>query len=453
MSSYQTDRTYSSKILLPGNPEYEICRRNNPNSDTPDLFPQEIHVVHSVDDVSAALKRAAELGTTVGVRSGGHTLSNGHLNHGIFVDTSRLNRRVDYDPSTHEIAFGPAVRNNELGTALSKNNRFYPHGHCPSVAVSGYHLGGGQGFAMRGFGPASRDWLIKLEVVVPDGRVVIASPEENTDLFWAARGGGPAFPGVITKFWGRTIPATKLWEQSIIFELGKNFKPLMKWFLAQADKTPRLWTEVNSAIAYDSKLLGTEQPDQPSADAKLVFLVVNNALTETEAEAKALLKAYEAIPDDLRDSVLEIKSTHEISLDDMFSFQNALWTAEHSEKWQLHGLCFDQSVDLDKASVLLDIAEPRLTDIPTTQSVSIAIVCNFEPAENECAFSTPMYLYWCSFTGWRDDANSIKLRQHFRNHYKDLLPLSSGMYACDYDVLFEEANASTTLPSPGIIHN
>jgi hypothetical protein len=83
-----------------------------------------------------------------------------------------------------------------------------------------------------------------------------------------------------------------------------------------------------------------------------VFLVVNNALTETEAEAKALLKAYEAIPDDLRDSVLEIKSTHEISLDDMFSFQNALWTAEHSEKWQLHGLCFDQSVDLDKASVV-----------------------------------------------------------------------------------------------------
>ncbi|KAL6364507.1 hypothetical protein LRP88_01909 [Fusarium phalaenopsidis] len=438
MASYQTNRTYSSKILLPGDPEYEICRRNNPNSDTPDLFPQEIHVVHTTDDVSKTLKRVSELGVTVGVRSGGHNLYNGHLNHGILIDTSRLNRRVEYDPLTQEINFGPAVRNDELGAALEKANRFYPHGHCPTVAVSGYHLGGGQGLAMRGFGPTCRDWLTKLEVVVPDGRVVIASPTENVDLFWAARGGGPAFPGVISKFWGRTAPSTKLWEQSITFDLGKNFKPLMKWFLAQAAKTPRLGTEINCGIAYDSKERATELPDQPPADARLLFIVMNNAIADTEPEAKSLLRAYEAIPDDLRSCVIDIKNTHQISINDLFTFQNYMWTADSGEKWQMHGLCFDESVDLDR---LLDIAEPRLTDIPTNHSNSIAIVCNFEPAESECAFSTPMYLYLVSFVGWQDDSSSVKLRQHFRGHYKDLLPLSSGMYACDYDVTSDESNS------------
>lgn len=58
-----------------------------------------------------------------------------------------------------------------------------------------------------------------------------------------------------------------------------------------------------------------------------------------------------------------------------------------------------------------------------------------------------MYLYLMSFAGWQDDSSSVKLRQHFRRHYKDLLPLSSGMYACDYDVTSDESNVCPSINS------
>ncbi|KAJ3476047.1 hypothetical protein NLG97_g9253 [Lecanicillium saksenae] len=207
MPIYECSRTYSEKILHPGAPDYETCRQNNPSGDAPpDAYPTEIHVVHNAQDVVLALKRATELKKDVGVRSGGHTMSNAGLFAGILIDTTHLNRNIQYDSGTHDITFGPSVRVQELAEKLREINRFYPHGHCPTVAAGGFHLGAGQGVGMRGWGPTYRDWVTQLEIVVADGRIVIANTKENSDLFWAARGGGPAFFGIITKFWGKTIP-------------------------------------------------------------------------------------------------------------------------------------------------------------------------------------------------------------------------------------------------------
>ena len=74
-----------------------------------------------------------------------------------------------------------------------------PTGTYPYTGVGGLTLGAGYGYLSRLYG-LSIDNLIELEVVLPNGTIVIANDQnEYSDLIWACRGGGGNF-GVVTKF-------------------------------------------------------------------------------------------------------------------------------------------------------------------------------------------------------------------------------------------------------------
>ncbi|MER6546723.1 hypothetical protein [Streptomyces sp. NPDC001250] len=47
-----------------------------------------------------------------------------------------------------------------------------------------------------------------MDVVTAAGELVRCSETENADLFWAARGSGPGFFGVVTEFRLRTRPSS-----------------------------------------------------------------------------------------------------------------------------------------------------------------------------------------------------------------------------------------------------
>ena len=92
-------------------------------------------------------------------------------------------------------------------------------GHCASVGLGGYLLQGGQGWNGR-----SRGWACQsvtgLDVVTADGRLVHADAEANPDLLWAARGAGPGFPGIVTRFYLQTYEAARvMWHDTWTFRL------------------------------------------------------------------------------------------------------------------------------------------------------------------------------------------------------------------------------------------
>jgi len=69
-------------------------------------------------------------------------------------------------------------------------------GFVSLTGIAGLTLGGGFGYLTRRWGWTT-DNVVGVDIVTADARLVRASSDENTDLFWALRGGGGNF-GVVT---------------------------------------------------------------------------------------------------------------------------------------------------------------------------------------------------------------------------------------------------------------
>jgi hypothetical protein len=152
--------------------------------------PALVVMAENVGDVAAAVRYAAAHGLGVAVQATGHGVVI-PANDALLLNVSRMNG-VQIDPGA-KTAWVPAGAKwgDVLGPAQAHG--LAPLlGSSPGVGAVGYTLGGGMGWLVRKYGLASDDvrWF---EVVTADGRVQKASADENSDLFWALRGGKGGF--------------------------------------------------------------------------------------------------------------------------------------------------------------------------------------------------------------------------------------------------------------------
>lgn len=149
-------------------------------------------------DVIDAVNFARENGLLVAVRGGGHNVAgNAMCDDGLVIDLSAMNGvRVDPTARTARVAGGAILGDVDRETQVF--GLAAPLGVVSLTGVAGLTLCGGLGWLRRKHGMAC-DALISVDIVTADGKMVTASPDENSELFWALQGGGGNF-GVVTSF-------------------------------------------------------------------------------------------------------------------------------------------------------------------------------------------------------------------------------------------------------------
>lgn len=186
----------SGEVLLPGETAYDEARKVA--NLVFDRAPSAIVRVETTQDVAEAVRFARANNTPFAVKSGGHSVA-GHSNPegALLIDMSQL-KAVNIDPARQIARVQPGATSGELAGPAHAYGLALSTGDASSVGIGGLTTGGGIGFMVRKFGLAI-DNLLSVEVVTADGEILRASSKENSDLFWAVRGGGSNF-GIITEF-------------------------------------------------------------------------------------------------------------------------------------------------------------------------------------------------------------------------------------------------------------
>jgi FAD/FMN-containing dehydrogenase len=175
------------------------------NSILPQRFPDVIVQASDTADVVATIRYARAHGHRVGIRSGGHSWAASHLRDGgVLLDVSRL-EQCDVDTDRMVARVGPGKIASVFANELDAQGLFFPAGHCEGIRLGGYLLQGGYGWNSKVLGPACES-VLGLQVVTADGDTLYCDPQQHADLYWAARGSGPGFFGVVTSFTLRLHP-------------------------------------------------------------------------------------------------------------------------------------------------------------------------------------------------------------------------------------------------------
>ena len=135
---------------------------------------------------------------------------------------------VDIDPEARVATVQPIVSNRELARQLAIHDLAFPVGHCSTVPLSGFILGGGFGWNAGNWGVSC--WsLLSLDVVTAEGRLITASDTENPDLLWAARGAGPGFFGIATRYRLKLYPLPKAITTSTLVYPMEKLSEVVRW--------------------------------------------------------------------------------------------------------------------------------------------------------------------------------------------------------------------------------
>jgi FAD/FMN-containing dehydrogenase len=189
-------QTLSQPLIMPSDSGYDEGR--SVWNGMVDKRPAMIASCINVDDIKKCVNFAQSHDLLVSIKGGGHNVAGRAVcDDGLMINLSQMNA-VNVDPLKRTVRVESGATIGELDKETQKFGLATPVGIVSKTGIAGLTLGGGYGHLGRKHG-LTIDNLISVELVTAKGDLISANETENSDLFWALRGGGGNF-GVVTSF-------------------------------------------------------------------------------------------------------------------------------------------------------------------------------------------------------------------------------------------------------------
>lgn len=272
--------SFNGRSMSRSDTDYELWRQAMPwQMHTAPRYPDMIARPDSAAAVSDVVAMAHRAGYRLSIKSGGHNVSEAFLRDGgVLLDLGEL-QGITVDSAAKTAWIEPALWSHGVLRALAPHGLAFPVAHCATVPMGGFLLGGGLGYNHDNWGTLACHSVLAAEIVMANGETIIASPESHADLYWAVRGAGTGFFGIVTRYLVQLYPAPDaVYESSFIFPLSR-LEEATRLLLDWADSDP-VDTELMMLLAHNP-MAG---PETPPLESKMCIV---RAVTYSGSEAAA----------------------------------------------------------------------------------------------------------------------------------------------------------------------
>ncbi|KAL2869029.1 FAD-binding oxidoreductase [Aspergillus lucknowensis] len=231
------------RIVAPTNETYLDARLGEKIQD--EQLPVLIAYADDAEEIAPLIQCAQAAGVKAVPRTGGHSFeAYSSLNGTLVIDIAHINQvRVSDDHKSAVV--GAGIRLGALYTALNEYDTTFIGGICPTVGLAGFLGSGGFNMQQRSQG-LGVEHVLAAKVVLADGTTVEASPETNSDLFWAIRGGGGGSYGIAVEF---TLSLTAIPRSALVLLTWNDTEsrfPASQRYLDWAPKqVPEFMSQIN----------------------------------------------------------------------------------------------------------------------------------------------------------------------------------------------------------------
>ncbi len=424
-------RVPSGKMVGHAHSDYEAIRRGlvwqrAKPARRPDLIVQ----ANSANDVVAAVNHARSHGLKVIAKSGGHSIPGSFLREdGMLIDLLGM-RDVTVDPENLTATAGPGTWGPTLLHALEQHGMGFPVARGGSVAIGGFLLGGGLGFNPNTWGIACFS-VTGADVVTAGGEMLTVNARQYPDVYWAVRGAGPGFFGVVTKYYLRaySLPGAITTSQYIhSLDNHAGVAAVLEELVPNSDHRLELI------------LLLTGNPDKQAVVAgapEQVCIVNAVAYGADEEEARALLEPV--AKSSLGHNPLQKTEYEPTNL--------KILTGETGESFP-HGRMATEGVWSNSiATVIAALSERMRQAVTPVTTVSIRFMGNARLPE-DAAFSLIGSTNILSVLTWQDAKDDNRVAGWLRGTMSVLEPFSLGHYINNEDVVnYPERNRRSFTPA------